>query len=270
MNKKLIKSVIPPVIYELIKKIVIKKNKPGWNRIVDGTLKGREFYFDRSLHKEFLDGTYDKYFWDYVAGLDLEGTTIYEIGGHIGYHAMNFAELVGPRGHVYAFEPNPFNRERFKLNLSKNLDLSERIEIFDIAVSNENEEIEFNFSSSVDDGKSSGSFISGAHTPHESIFYDQVGFTKTTVKSLRMDDFEQSLKIENKPFLLKIDVEGAENLVLNGGHETIKTYRPIVLMEIHSIFNMLKTYEYFSDLNYSINLLKEEFDGRCFISAIPK
>jgi len=250
-------------------KLLVKK-KPSWNCIVDGTLKGREFYFDRTLHKEFLDGTYDEYFWDYIAGLDLTGKTVYEIGGHIGYHAMNFAQLVGDDGAVYAFEPNPFNRDRFRLNLSKNLDLSGRIHIFDVAVSNANEEIEFNFSSSVDDGKSSGSFIHGAHTPHESIFYDQVGFTKTMVKSLRMDDFESALGIKNKPFLIKIDVEGAENLVLNGGLELIKECRPIVLMEIHSIYNMLETCEYFNRLNYSINLLKEEFDGRCFISAIPK
>ena len=111
MYKKYEKAVIPPLLYLLIKKIVIRKTKPSWNTITDGILKGREFYFDRSLHKDFLDGTYDKYFWDYIASLDLKGKTVYEIGGHIGYHAMNFAELVGSMGSVYAFEPNPFNRE---------------------------------------------------------------------------------------------------------------------------------------------------------------
>jgi FkbM family methyltransferase len=270
MNKKIVKAVTPPVLLDLAKKIFLKKSVPRWNTVLKGVLEGRELYFDSALHKEFLDGTYDSFFWDYLGGLDLTGKTIFEIGGHIGYHALSFAELVGAKGKVYAFEPNPFNKERFMLNVSKNDDLAERIRLFDVAVSNNNVDTEFTFSASVDDGKSSGSFLKGAHTPHQANFYDQVGFTKTVVRALRMDDFENHLGVESNPYLIKIDVEGAENLVLNGGAGVIKKHRPIVLMEIHSIYNMLMTYEYFNDIGYSVNLLKEEIDGRCFISATPR
>lgn len=268
-KKKLIKSLIPPVIFDGIKKIMLKKTEAKWNKVANGILKDREFYCDPALHKDFLDGTYDKFFWDYIVALELKGKTIFEIGGHIGYHALTFAELVGAAGKVYAFEPNPYNRERFRVNLSKNPDLANRIQILDFAVSSSNEEIELNFSSSVDDGKSSGSFINGSHTPLEATFYDEVGFEKTMVKALRMDDFKNSIMIESDPFLIKIDVEGAESLVLNGGLEVIKKHRPIVLMEIHSICNMLMVYEFFKNVNYSISLLKEELDGRCFIAANP-
>jgi len=76
-----------------------------------------------------------------------------------------------------------------------------------------------------------------------------------------------TMHIDDIPFLIKIDVEGAEHLVLEGGKKFIKQYKPIILLEIHSIFNMMKCYEFFSDLNYKLELLQQEPDGRCFIAA---
>jgi hypothetical protein len=67
---------------------------------------------------------------------------------------------------------------------------------------------------------------------------------------------------------LKIDVEGSEHLVLKGAINVLKNFRPILLIEIHSIYCMLKVFEFLNLLNYKVDLLKEEIDGRCFIAAV--
>jgi FkbM family methyltransferase len=214
-----------------------------------------------------VKGNYDQFFSNYLSKLDLKGKNVYEIGAHIGYHAMQFAQLVGKAGEVHAFEPNIFNRKRFQLNLTKNEDLNKIIRIHDVAVSDKEGEIEFNFSSNVDDGKSSGSFISGAHTPYQGDFYESIGFQKVVVKAISIDNFHTLIGTESAPYLIKIDVEGAENFVLQGAVNVIEKFKPIILIEIHSIFNMYKTCEFFNAKNYKVELLQEESDGRCFIAA---
>ena len=265
--KKTAKQVLPPFVSALILKVTTKKSFADWHRIEGGGLTGREIFIDGTLHKEFVEGTYDKFFFDYLSRLDLHGKTVFDIGAHIGFHAMTFAQLVGDAGSVRAFEPNTFNRERLQLNLTKNPDLAKRIELYDVAVSDCEGEIEFNFSSNVDDGRSSGSFISGSHTPSPGEFYETIGFNKVSIKTVSLDQVSASFGIQDAPYLIKIDVEGAENLVLDGGVNLIRKYKPIILMEIHSIFNMLKTCEFFGSVDYEIELLKEENDGRCFIAA---
>jgi hypothetical protein len=49
--------------------------------------------------------------------------------------------------------------------------------------------------------------------------------------------------------------------------ELLKKHRPLIIMEVHSIYNMLKTYDILQSAHYKIVLLKEELDGRCFIAA---
>jgi len=50
----------------------------------------------------------------------LPGNTVIDIGANIGYYTLQFARLVGPRGHVYAFEPDPENFRLLRQNLRIN------------------------------------------------------------------------------------------------------------------------------------------------------
>lgn len=54
-------------------------------------------------------------------------------------------------------------------------------------------------------------------------------FEKLTVKTQRLDDLVEKHGL--KPRLIKIDVEGAELLVLRGAAKTIKEYKPLILVE---------------------------------------
>lgn len=275
----------PPVLFSAFKKsflyrwtralaskVVKSAYAPDWHVVTKGRLKGRKLYFDPkgAWQSEMLDGTYDDFFFNYVEKLNLEGKVIYDIGTHIGYNSIYFADLVGPKGKVYAFEPNIFNKERFEYILTENKDLEKIIEIHGVAISDKIGKEEFIFSSTIENGTSSGSFLDSAHTHMDKESYEtHGGWKRVSVPTVSLDTIS-TLGITDAPYLLKIDIEGAEYLALEGSKALLREHKPIILIEIHSIFNMLKAVEIFGELHYKIELLREEKDGRCFISATPK
>ena len=277
------RQITPPIIFSIlrksplyahIRKFISKlsqdKHVASWHTISAGELAGYELFVDsHGMFKEMIEGTYDTFFSDYLKKLSLEGKTVIDIGAHIGFDALFFAKAVGKTGKVYAFEPNILNKERLDLIINRNIDLSEQIKTFPIAISNKKGIEEFIFSSVVDNGTSSGSFIEESSTFWEKNIYERdIGFKRTNVETMPLNEISD-LGITELPALIKIDVEGAEYLVLEGGCELIKKSQPILLIEIHSIFNMFKVSESLKMLGYSMDLLKQESDGRCFISAIP-
>lgn len=249
----------------LVGKIIAK---PKWNEIKGGVLKGCQIFINPTGGwKEMVTGEYDKFFFDFLDRYKLDGKVIYDVGAHIGYSSMSFAKLVGLKGKVFAFEPNIYNKKRFELILTRNREISDTINIFNVAISNKKGEEDFVFSDNVDNCKSSGSFIEKSHTFFEKNSYEKnMGFKRVKIQTVPLDSLE-SIGIVDKPDLIKIDIEGAEYLALEGGMVMLEKYKPILLIEIHSIFNMLKVCEALTKLNYNIELLKEESDGRCFISA---
>lgn len=48
------------------------------------------------------------------------GDVCVDIGAHIGYYTLLASRLVGPDGHVYAFEPSPVNYRSLASNLARN------------------------------------------------------------------------------------------------------------------------------------------------------
>lgn len=274
-------KITPPVLFNLFRKTFlynIAKNivnkttsiRPRICKVSNGILKDRTLYFNGNMnwHKEMIDGTYDNFFFDSLKKNDLKGKTILDVGAHIGYHSLCFAELVGQNGQVITFEPNIFNINYIKENLKNNPELSKRIQLFEIALSEKNGDEDFFFSDKVEEGMSSGSFIDGADTIWEKeTFEKKTGYKKVKVKLSTLDSLRDKRNIGIKPDIIKIDVEGAESLVLNGAIDTIKKFSPTILIEIHSIPNMYWVMNFFSEVNYKTELLKKEKDGRCFLIA---
>jgi FkbM family methyltransferase len=48
------------------------------------------------------------------------GMRVLDVGANIGYFTLLFARLVGPTGHVYAFEPEPRNFDLLQRNVARN------------------------------------------------------------------------------------------------------------------------------------------------------
>jgi FkbM family methyltransferase len=60
------------------------------------------------------------------------GDVFLDIGAHIGYYAVVAAQLVGPAGHVYAFEPSPSSYRLLRRNIE--LNRFSNVTAFEVAV----------------------------------------------------------------------------------------------------------------------------------------
>ncbi|MEK7555867.1 MAG: FkbM family methyltransferase [Patescibacteria group bacterium] len=272
--KQLIKNITPPIIYALLRKLLVKPKtfSPKWNTLIYKPLEGLQIFFDPTgpWQKTILNNTYDTFLFKRLNSEALQGKIIYDIGAHIGFHSLYFARLVGPKGKIYAFEPNQKNVERLKLIRDKNNDIRNTVSIFDVAVSDILGSEEFSMSEDIESGRSSGGFIDTADTIWERGAFKQRGFTETKVRTVPLDLFKKELGIQEAPDLIKIDVEGAESLVLLGAKNTLLNKKPIILLEVHSMLNMFNVVLILSSLSYELEIIKEETDGRCFIEARPK
>jgi len=244
--------------------------QPAWERIAAGPLAGREILIDRRSNgawEDMLAGRFDAEIYDVVArALPAQGGIIWDVGAHIGFHTLNFSELVGQSGRVVGFEPNPSNRQRLQRNLDQNPDLAARIEILPCGLSDRDGDAQFAISHDVDSGASSMSFLdraSGSIDPQTAASWDRMMVPVRTADGLVRDGLAL-------PHVVKIDVEGAEILVLRGASETIATGRPTMIVEAHSARLVFEVREWFDGRGYHLRLLAELAPSRVLLQAIPK
>lgn len=214
--------------------------EPRWHEVRSGPLQGVELYLDPrdGSSGEMLAGIYDDFLFEALEehGAFNEGAVVWDVGAHMGYDSMVFASLVGSEGHVYAFEPNPYNGERLRRHLARNLHLSDRVELHQCAVSSLDGELPFRLSSDYFLG-SIGYLDMGDQLPSDRISHEMYERLQSVVVPVRTLDslFNDGLL---PPSLVKIDVEGAEAQVLEGGSDLLALVKPQLLIEVHSIKSM--------------------------------
>lgn len=141
------------------------------------------------------------------------GMTVIDIGAHIGYYTRLLSELVGKSGRVFAFEAHPDNYAVLKHNLSA-IKYS-NVKIYNCAVSDQIGKMRLY----VSPGSSNHSLLSG--------YTEASGIIE--VESITIDSFLSEQGIKRVDFV-KVDVEGAEPLVLAGIKHTISSSPQISLL----------------------------------------
>lgn len=141
----------------------------------------------------------------------------YDVGANIGTYTCFVGNKVNP-GNTIAFEPHPGNVRRLKENLDMN---KIEAEIYSVALSNEHGSRELSVA-----GTNNGAG-GGTHTLS----------TDENSKTININVIEGDRLIKNgkidPPSVIKIDVEGAEQLVLEGLTNTLKTECRVVYCEVH-------------------------------------
>ena len=241
---------------------------PRWERVMAGPLAGRELWLAREANgvwNDMIDGRFDAELYDAFAALILPTPVIWDVGGHIGYHALGFA-AGRPSSSVVSFEPNPANLARLRTNLDRNRDLAARIEVLPLALADLSGELTLVSSDDVDGGGSSCSFLSGSNTPFSDITYET--FARTTVPVRTIDELTYE-GTRPTPSLIKVDVEGAELMVLRGASRTIAEIAPAWLIEVHTIGLMFEIDALLHSAGYRLRLLAEHTPSRCLVLAEP-
>lgn len=169
-------------------------------------------YMDYALYYGIQSEPRDKLY-----GLVKEGFVVFDVGTNIGETLLGFAQIIGNKGKVYGFEPVPYLHERAKTNIG--LNNFNNIHLFNVALSDKEETLSF---TPTPNQNSSG--IAMRKKTDE-------GYVGTQVSAFTLDSFVASEQIAHID-MIKIDVEGFEFNVLQGALETLKTKRPILVIEV--------------------------------------
>lgn len=128
------------------------------------------------------------------------GDCVMDVGANIGLYSLALSRAVGPTGRVLAFEPDPDNQALLRKNLETNG--CANVTVLDCALGDEAKEVSL-FESSDNRGALSTSDILKVGEEHA-----------IRVKMRRADTVLAEQGVQAK--LAKIDVEGAEPLVVKG------------------------------------------------------
>ena len=143
------------------------------------------------------------------------GTTVIDAGAHIGVHTLSLARLVGPKGRVYAFEPQRKIYRELVFNLR--LNGIENVVPLRYALGHTPGVVQMDPATTANEGST------------------KLGKGGDRVELRPLDSFAF-----RNVSLLKIDVEEFEDFLLEGAQLTIARNRPVIIIEImgnHDPFN---------------------------------
>ena len=137
----------------------------------------------------------------------------WDVGANIGIYSCFAAKE--KRAKTYAFEPSMFNLKILSQNIFHN-NLSKDVVIIPISLNEVSKIDDFNMSNTI----AGGALSSFSHRISEDGKTFQPVFTYKTL-GMSGNDLVQKLKID-KPNYIKIDVDGIEHLILEGGLKFLK------------------------------------------------
>jgi FkbM family methyltransferase len=176
------------------------------------------------------------------------GDYMIDVGASFGFHTLTAAQTVTRTGRVVAFEPQLPIFRLLSDNCAENG--AHNVRLYHLAVADQHGEANLNPIDYARDGVNLGdAFISNTNSGGE------------RVAAIPLDD----VPLEQPVRLIKIDVQGAERFVLEGGARRIMADRPFLIVEFED--HCLMRYGYSSpalfdlirSMNYSIYFLEYSY-----------
>ena len=157
-----------------------------------------------AIHRQIFMGCFARAMSQWATALLPRGGVFLDIGAHAGYFSLLASVRVGDSGCVYAIEPNPRTYAALERHLEVNGVANVHAAMCGLA-------------------DHPGSLT--LHAPPSTIDYNatvlpRAGWTRVDVPARTLDDCVRKWGVERVD-LMKIDVEGAEPLVLAGGATTL-------------------------------------------------
>lgn len=150
---------------------------------------------------------------------------IIDIGANIGISRLILEKYLLKNNKYICVEPDKNNIKLLKNNYPNSI-------ILPFAVSNKNKYVSF--------GETNTGITSRINNN-----------SKHKIKAVSIDYLVKNLRLH--PSLIKIDVEGSEIDVINGAKNTLKIFKPILLVEIHK----KDEYKYIKNILFTLSYSKE-------------
>jgi FkbM family methyltransferase len=179
--------------------------------VLSGPAKGLRLVIDTHDEKSLWTGAHEPDVLSTLSRLLRPGSMFWDVGAHIGLHTLFASRCVGPRGHVHAFEPAPANVSRLRRGVA--LNHATNITIHEMALSDE-----------------AGTAV--LYHPASNMMRTLIqGPQPTRGEPVRCETADRMAERLGRPDLIKIDVEGAEKRVLEGGSDLLSRIPPILIVE---------------------------------------
>jgi FkbM family methyltransferase len=175
---------------------------------------------DHVIGLNIVRGGYEREEVAFVRGLLRPGDVALDVGAHIGFFTMQMAALVGANGRVVAFEPMDRNADLLERSIEEN-HFGGRVLFYRAAVGAASGEATLTFAAET--LNTGGAYLLRPGTSALS------GNVEKPVRVVALDATDLPRPVR----FVKMDVEGAEPLVVRGAEGLLQSDRPTILSELH-------------------------------------
>lgn len=189
----------------------------------------------------YTSGSFEHELTMAIGVLTKPSDVVLDVGANIGCHTLRFSKLVGPDGRVFAFEPTGYACGKIKRNLALNAAFASNVTLERAAIalsSAKDQKIRF---------KSSWR-----------LYGPQIEIPEESVDFVSVDDYVTRCGL-SRVDILKIDVDGHESVVIASATNTIRTFLPIIFLEINDTADYRQMVRELCDLGY-VFLFEENFE----------
>lgn len=149
------------------------------------------------------------------------GMICFDIGAHIGSVSVHLGRAVGDSGTVYCFEPIEKVFDRLLANVTEN-QLNAVVRPYRLAVSNKTGTEQMWHMDTGHRNQGLASLV---------ISEDPGAPRRCSVNVITLDEFVKIHNVDRIDFM-KVDIQGAEPLLIEGGRETLARLQPSLIIEI--------------------------------------
>jgi len=173
---------------------------PSFQRMTTYVLLEQEDWFEPEL--------------PFLRELARPGMTVLDIGANFGVFALSLAKAVGPEGEVFAFEPSATTASYLRVSNAENG--FEHLRLFQLALSN----------------RVGSAVLSGGAPELKAISFDPACAPEgARVNVMTLDDWAAERTIGSID-IVKLDAEGEEANIIEGGAGVFGALSPVVMLEI--------------------------------------
>jgi FkbM family methyltransferase len=175
-----------------------------------------------SVSAELLrKGTWQPESWNAIRPYLTGDAVFVDVGAHMGYYSLKAAAVLGPRGRVIAVEPNPPRLKALQGNISASN--AAQVHVYPVACLDRESTLKLYSATRANTGQTSLSRGDAGETGAVAAEYR---VRARPLDAIVLDDGVQRVDV------IKIDVEGAETLVLRGAQWTLDRFHPVVIVEL--------------------------------------